>query len=294
MSTTPTFASSVLHVPSATSPFSPAPFCTQDIYYVVHQDMSCHYPNGSTVACRQFHLGPTTSTSACFPTSWSPSEKAFISPGVCPLGYTIACKTTGEPEKIATCCPSGFSCQKKGDGWRWISTDLCRQSMPHSITYQYTTTTPGKTPETTTTTGGNTLNAYGVAIKWHEADLAAATAATIPTPTTITRSPTNDSAITNPSFNGLPPDAKVGVGAGVAVAGILLLVGGLFLWKRWPKRHPKGGTTIVYDLQPVEQPPPAPQPPGEPTELIGNGATSTNGLILPTNHYTGRAELSCR
>lgn len=74
-------------------PFTPSPSCTTDIYYVSN-------PSGS-----YFHLGPPTSTAACFPRSWSPSASAFISTSYCPSGYTIACANTAFPEKTGTCCP---------------------------------------------------------------------------------------------------------------------------------------------------------------------------------------------
>ncbi|KAI0883755.1 uncharacterized protein GGS22DRAFT_194981 [Annulohypoxylon maeteangense] len=328
MSTSSTSSSSVLQTPTLATPFSPEPFCTQDIYYVVHQEMHCHYSNGSTVACRQFHLGPTTSTAACFPTSWSPSKGAFISPGGCPFGYTIACSDTKELEKTATCCPSGYSCQAQTKGFSWITTDLCRQSMARSIIYQYTTSSPGRGPLTTSTAGGNTLNAYGIAIRWRMADLVSETQrsietkSTIPTPipiigtietsiqimtslgittshestprTTTTMSSAITSTTVSPSFNNLPPTAKIGIGAGAAVAGILAIAGGFLLWKYWPTRRPKGGRAIIHELQPAEDSQPMRRPARELSELTGNNGLNTFGPISASSCHRGPVELPDR
>ncbi|KAI1212625.1 uncharacterized protein F4807DRAFT_413790 [Annulohypoxylon truncatum] len=282
-STTPTSSSPAVQIPVLTPPFNPAPSCTQDIYYVVDQDLSCVDGNGSTVACRQFHLGPTTSTSVCFPTSWSPSSGAYISPGGCPSGYTVACAYTEEPERTATCCPSGYSCQTLSEGFPWFTTDLCVQSMPDSITYQYTTRTPGKNPETSTTTGGGTLNAFGIAIRWHLSDLATATATTTP----IVSAPVITT--TNPTFDDLSSGAKAGIGVGAAIAGILALVGTFLLWRRCRRRR-LGRPAVMYEPQFVEHY----QPTKVPSELAGNNERNTSWSIPPSTDHTERAELPGR
>ncbi|KAI1379838.1 hypothetical protein F4677DRAFT_407773 [Hypoxylon crocopeplum] len=168
-----------MEVPAVSSTFAPAPSCTQDIYYAVVQTAYCFESDGTEVACRYFHLGPTTSTSDCFPTNWEPTVGAYISPGACPQGYTTACADTAEAEKTATCCPSGFGCQTTTTGFPWYQTDLCVQTMATTVTYVYTTRTPGKEPETTSTTGPGGLNAFGVEIRWHDSDLGIAATTTI-------------------------------------------------------------------------------------------------------------------
>ncbi|KAI2462743.1 hypothetical protein F4781DRAFT_184399 [Annulohypoxylon bovei var. microspora] len=290
-STTPTSSSSNVQVPALKPSFSPTSSCTQDIYYVVRQDVSCVDSNGSTVPCREFHLGPTTSTSACFPTSWSPSSGAYISPGGCPLGYTVACARTEEPERTATCCPSGYSCQTQSSGFPWYTTELCVQSMPDSITYYYTTFMPGKDPQTYSTTGGGTLNAFGVDIRWHQTDLATSTNPPIstdlatPTPTPFPTS-TSTSVL---SSSGLSPGTMAGIGIGAA-AGILVLVSMFLLWRRWRKRRLESKPAIMYDPQLVDNF----QPVNEVSELPCYSEANTFGSTPPAYYHTERSELSGR
>ncbi|KAI1088927.1 hypothetical protein F5B19DRAFT_402161 [Rostrohypoxylon terebratum] len=272
-----TSITSAVQVPVLSPPFNPSPSCTQDIYYVVNQDIGCVDSNGSTVACRQFHLGPTTSTSACFPTSWSPSSGAYISPGGCPVGYTVACASTNSPERTATCCPSGYSCQTQSEGFPWYTTDLCIQRMAESITYLYTTRTPGEDPETSTTTGGGTLNAFGVAIRWHASDLATET-------TSVSRLAGPTIISVSQGSGGLSSGAKAGLGVGVAIAGILVLVGAFLLWRR-RRRHRGEASTVIRNQQPIEQ-----HHPGKsPWELDGSHErVELPGRSLPAELGSGR------
>ncbi|KAI0894380.1 hypothetical protein F4806DRAFT_472976 [Annulohypoxylon nitens] len=222
--------SSAVQVPVLTPSFIPASSCTQDIYFVVNQDVICNNARTSS-ACAYFHLGPTTSTSACFPTSWSPRSGAYISPGGCPSGYTVACAYTEAPESTATCCPSGFSCQTdQFHELSWRTSDICFQEMTSSVAYQYTISTAGQDPETSATSGvSGQLNAYGVAIRWNSSDLTAASTST----------PTG-------SIRGLSQGAKAAIGVGAAIAGILILVGAFLLWRR-SRRHRKEEPVVVYD-----------------------------------------------
>ncbi|KAI6086953.1 hypothetical protein F4821DRAFT_237272 [Hypoxylon rubiginosum] len=261
--------------------FSPAPSCTQDIYYVIVQDISCVDSGGSEVACRYFHLGPTTSTSDCFPTAWTPTPGAYISPGTCPDGYTVACAQSdmGEPENTGTCCPSGFSCQTDSTGFPWYTTDLCVQHMADTLTYVYTTRTPGEDFETTTITGGGGLNAFGVAIRWQASDLIASTtpmtstslpvttlASTLSfspspgsTPTsTPAYTPTSSPASTVPSSPTSTPLAietnassdpgdlsigtRVGIGVGAGIAFIVIFIGSYLLWRTWRKKRSRSAS----------------------------------------------------
>ncbi|KAI2634827.1 hypothetical protein GGS26DRAFT_525618 [Hypomontagnella submonticulosa] len=216
-------------------PFTPSPSCTTDIYYVSN-------PSGS-----YFHLGPPTSTAACFPRSWSPSASAFISTSYCPSGYTIACANTAFPEKTGTCCPGGFGCQTKTTGGLpWQSTELCVAPMPTSSTYVYTTQAPGRAPQRLTTTGtGGTINAFGVEIRWSTTDSGKTktkTQTTTKSPTVKTAAPT--AKVTNSTSHASRPNrlstgAKAGIGVGAAIAFLLLLAGAFFLW--WRKRKSKSG-----------------------------------------------------
>ena len=72
--------------------FTPPSSCTSDIYKFGPD-------NGY-----YFLLGPSA-TSDCFPSSFALNRNAYYSPGVCPVGYTEACKTIIKTETIATCCP---------------------------------------------------------------------------------------------------------------------------------------------------------------------------------------------
>ncbi|XDG08018.1 hypothetical protein ABKA04_007633 [Annulohypoxylon sp. FPYF3050] len=262
-----------IQVPALASPFDPASSCTLDIYYVVDQEITCYnISNSSPTACRHWHLGPTTSTSACFPTSWSSSSGAYMSPGGCPIGYTVACANTDEPERTATCCPSNFSCETQIQGYPWFTTELCVQSMPNTITYKYTTSTPGGTLETSATTGDGILNAYGFAIRWHLSDLSTMTATSYATPSMASSTSTTSNIATSiptsttlsPSPNDISSGAKAGIGIGAAIAGILMLTGAPLLWRRLRKRR-QNVSTIIYDPQLIEQH----QPTKGPSELAG-------------------------
>ncbi|KAI2610676.1 uncharacterized protein GGS25DRAFT_529638 [Hypoxylon fragiforme] len=54
--------------------------------------------------------------SSCFPSNYSPGQDQYYEPGVCPGGYTAACRastTNGAAEKVTrtTCCPEGdYAC----------------------------------------------------------------------------------------------------------------------------------------------------------------------------------------
>ncbi|XXG99927.1 hypothetical protein Hte_006268 [Hypoxylon texense] len=250
-------------VPFMTLPptFDPVPSCTQDIYYIVAQDISCVDGNGNVVACRYFHLGPTTSTSDCFPTTWTPTPGAYISPGACPRGYTVACAQTqvGGPETMATCCPNSYSCQTDSTAWPWYSTDLCVQPMADTITYFYTTRTPGKDFETASTTGGGEINAFGVVIRWQASDLIKSTATTststqaaqtststrasmVPSSSVLTSSTIDTSVSSDP--RGLSVGARAGIGIGVAAAFVIILAAIFILWRT---RRKKNGERIGPD-----------------------------------------------
>lgn len=101
-----TIASSFLTLASVTSPptltttFSPSDFCTNDIHRVNDTQYEGFFFD---------HLGPLTSTSACFPSSWEPGTSVYFSPGLCPAGYETACSSLvslgSVTETRATCCP---------------------------------------------------------------------------------------------------------------------------------------------------------------------------------------------
>ncbi|KAI1779155.1 hypothetical protein F4818DRAFT_437948 [Hypoxylon cercidicola] len=239
-----------METPTANTIFDPVSSCTQDIYHVLVADFTCDtVSNDFQHACRYFHLGPTSSTSDCFtsdcfPSGWSPDAGAHISPGVCPRGYTIACAQTQDPEKTAT----GYNCRGgSANAPPWYTTDLCTITMPGTIMYIYTTQTPGKDFEISTTMGGGELNAFGVEVRWRVSDLATSTVSSpsslsidsVSTSTSASTSPTNENeplpAETNPASQGLSAGVKAGIGIGAVAIFFLLLLIALLLW-RWRKQ----------------------------------------------------------
>ncbi|KAI0384430.1 hypothetical protein F5Y04DRAFT_229414 [Hypomontagnella monticulosa] len=243
--------------------FTPSPSCTTDLYYVSN-------PSGS-----YFHLGPTTSTSACFPRSWSPAASAFVSTSYCPSGYTVACANTAFAEKTGTCCPSGYGCQTKtSGGLPWQSTELCVASMPTSSTYVYTTQTPGRAAQRLTTTGtGGSINAFGVQIRWTTTDAgktATKTKTTTKSPTDKPTAPTpkvTNSTSHNSRPNRLSTGAKAGIGVGAAIAFLLLLAGAFFVWRR-KRKGGKGDKEATRD---------APSGDDFPPEKMMSGAAGSEG-----------------
>ncbi|KAN0079619.1 hypothetical protein V8E54_004833 [Elaphomyces granulatus] len=79
-----------------TTTFVPPSSCLTGVY--LYESQSAIY----------YSLGPPD-TSDCFPSGWEPVTTANFSPGVCPLGYSIACtnhnSTDTFNETTATCCP---------------------------------------------------------------------------------------------------------------------------------------------------------------------------------------------
>ncbi|KAI1394648.1 hypothetical protein F4819DRAFT_254343 [Hypoxylon fuscum] len=280
----------------ASTTFSPAPSCTQDIYYVPVPDLSC-VKGTSAILCRYYHLGPITSTSDCFPTSWSPSSGAYISPGACPRGYTIACAYTAQPEKTATCCPSGFGCQTLSEGFPWYTTDLCTQPMADTLTYVYTTRTPGKDFETSTVTGGGAenaggaINAFGVEIRWQPSDLtttaptsslsfASSTPASSLTITTSSSFPT----ITAPVNTGLTTGTQVGIGIGTVALFFLLLAIAFLIWRRRRNKRQTGTAPNIAQGENFRQAKLT-------AEALGNGRQRDTGRVTTWLYQTERYEL---
>lgn len=275
--------------------FDPSPSCTLYIYRVDVQDIACVDGNGNEVICGYFHLGPTTSTSDCLPTSWTPTPGAYISPGACPRGYTVACAQSqiGEPENTGTCCPSGYSCQTNSIAWPWQSTDRCFQPMADTRTYVYTTRTPGKDFETSSITGGGELNAFGVVIRWQASDLITSTSTTTstsisastPAPTapslpTSTPSAIETSASSDPGS--LSVGAEAGIGVGAAAAFVMILAGAFSLWRtRRKKDRQKAGLGEFL-------------PRGNYTPAVAISEPSNGTESMSFGRQTDRSELSGR
>jgi hypothetical protein len=105
LSRSPSTALKMSAVGSLTTTFTPSPSCLTDIYKF--NASSAVTVSGQLSSLVYIQLGPT-STSDCVPSSFAPSG-AYYSPGICPSGYTQACKgivTSGTvTETQATCCP---------------------------------------------------------------------------------------------------------------------------------------------------------------------------------------------
>lgn len=85
-----------------TTTFVPPSTCISDTYLA---SSGC---TAGECAGLWMNLGPGPQyTGACLPSGYSPYS--YYSPGVCPLGYSIAYSSVGsgdDPETFATCCPS--------------------------------------------------------------------------------------------------------------------------------------------------------------------------------------------
>ncbi|KAI9737835.1 MAG: hypothetical protein M1834_009204 [Cirrosporium novae-zelandiae] len=148
--------------PPLTTIFTPASSCTTDFYWITDTQSGRYY----------ISLGPSD-TADCFPTSFSSYSTDYYSPGYCPEGYTSVCASLNSvgslTETVATCCPSGFSCQTAGIQ-PWFSTHGCTSIFPSDAFY--TITSEGKTTVSYMTTGnGQGMNAHSVQVRWQNTDL---------------------------------------------------------------------------------------------------------------------------
>ncbi|KAI0849987.1 hypothetical protein F5Y00DRAFT_261091 [Daldinia vernicosa] len=241
------------------APFDPASYCTDDIYYIINSVDTCTGFDGSTLDCRYYHLGPSTSTSDCFPTDWQPIPGSFISSSKCPSRYVNACQHAETSEMIATCCPIGYNCQSsnlKDPAYR--STEPCYQHMDTRLTYVYTTKTAGRPSETSTITGEalGGLNAYGIEIRWGMSDPTSTAATTSITTTDISLKPTVASTaqatLSSSSYpRPLSAGAGAGIGVGAAAAFALLLAGAFLLWRR-RRKCPEEKVNVAQNTLPLD------------------------------------------
>ncbi|KAK7921618.1 hypothetical protein PG985_009640 [Apiospora marii] len=183
-----------------------------------------------------------TDAPACFPSGYEPIS-GYYSPGVCPQGYQHAC-TGGisETVTIATCCPSGFSCQSSR-GTDDANACYTKFASDSSMSVAVWTTLDGGAFSLATST--NTLHnqnkrayAHGIVVRREGDDPTwpdPAKSSVSPTPTTS--QPNADDGMG--SSTGLSSGAKIGVGLGVPLG--LLLIGGsaaaVFLVRKRRTRH---------------------------------------------------------
>ncbi|KAN0079615.1 hypothetical protein V8E54_004829 [Elaphomyces granulatus] len=162
-----------------TTTFVPPPPCLTDVY-LYHQ-------TGSTrpiATYYEYDLGPPD-TSDCFPSGWEAT--AYFSPGVCPLGYNIACSSHNSigtlTETTATCCPSGYICKTAAisRGTPWCSSGITSNGAMTVIT----TNAQGgyMRIEAMVDSGVDGINAFGIIIHYQSSDFITSTV--LPTQTSI-------------------------------------------------------------------------------------------------------------
>ncbi|KAK1772861.1 hypothetical protein QBC33DRAFT_32006 [Phialemonium atrogriseum] len=249
--------------PALTTTFTPSSSCTVDIYQLPFEGLLCAVGTTSQEACVYYQLGPSTSSAACFPTGWAPSNQSYFSPGVCPAGYSTACSnivSVGDlTETRATCCPTGYACQK-GSQWPWYYTDPCTRDYPGTVEVIYTSSAPGH--YVTATKSGAGVNAYGLEIRWQSTDFASSSPSSSPSskssPTESTTGPSSTGGPTAPAQEsngsgggggggGLSAGAKAGIGIGAAIGAILVLVGVAFFVRRARTRRGPVGAAVPDD-----------------------------------------------
>ncbi|KAI1377988.1 hypothetical protein F4677DRAFT_32095 [Hypoxylon crocopeplum] len=98
-------------------------------------------PSGT--GCQSIHLGTNAGVywlqygtgDECVPSDYSALEGYYYSPGICPQGYTYACRAgvgpTSSSITAATCCPSEYACQTR------VQTDpnACKSIMASDSSY---------------------------------------------------------------------------------------------------------------------------------------------------------------
>ncbi|KAN0079621.1 hypothetical protein V8E54_004835 [Elaphomyces granulatus] len=148
-----------------TTTFVPAPPCLTDVYL---------YYNTTPTPTYFYSLGPPD-TSDCFPPGWKPVNTTYFSPGVCPLGYRVACSTYNSigtlTETTATCCPSGYTCFTPV-GTPLFTEEVCSSgfTMNGYITVTTTNSQGNGTIKTAVHSGTDGINAFGVILRYQSSD----------------------------------------------------------------------------------------------------------------------------
>ncbi|TPX07245.1 uncharacterized protein E0L32_010839 [Thyridium curvatum] len=245
-----------MDIASLTTVFTPAASCISNIYLFENASYTC-VGGKKTVPCGEYHLGPTTPSTACLPTGWSPATDAYFSPGIhCPSGYTTACSnviTVGiVTETRATCCPSSYNCQTASN-LPFYSSEVCSFANPVWNTFVYTSSVFGGDFVTSSQTA-NGINAYGIKLRWQSSDIATATPTTTPeiTPEAVPGSSQRlassmPTGLTRGGSTGLSAGAKAGIGVGAAAAVVFLLAGALLLWRRLRRQRSGQGHASEKD-----------------------------------------------
>ena len=84
-----------MSVGSLTTTFTPPPRCLDSF---------------STIAWSSFFVAGPLTTRGCMPDNFQFSSTNYYSPGICPVGYTTACRHSNVAgtisETVVTCCPT--------------------------------------------------------------------------------------------------------------------------------------------------------------------------------------------
>ncbi|KAN0076383.1 hypothetical protein V8E54_006525 [Elaphomyces granulatus] len=240
-------------VPALTTTFVPPSSCLTDTYLY---DITPNQPYPYF-----YNLGPPD-TSNCFPSGWEPTTTAYFSPGVCPLGYNIACSNYNSigtlTETTATCCPSGYGCYSAT--YYSFTGEGCQSPILSNAIIIVTTTNAygGGTTETTAHSGADAINAFGVIIRYQSSDFITSTTRSNSLPTSLPTSsiPSASSSSSQPTTTPIAPGAtndntgrNIGIGVGVSLGSIGILIGIFAVWfvRRRPSVHiPSQEVAPVY------------------------------------------------
>lgn len=192
-----------------------------------------------------------THTDECVPSSFSPFENHYYSPGICPSGYTYACEAgVGTSSTQATCCPVGYACRtgidRDTDPFACASTFTSNTYLSVEY-YKFTSETGGSTTAVNATSMATTVylasasgfyvEAYGPIVRRSAGDpewsSGTASATDSSSSTSTSRSGTGQSgagaAATSTSGKsaqsggGLSAGASAGIGVGVGLGCILFI-----------------------------------------------------------------------
>ncbi|KAI1754656.1 hypothetical protein F4782DRAFT_493367 [Xylaria castorea] len=166
---------------------------------------------------------------SCVPPGFNRDARYFYSPGVCPLGYNIACTSYGTNNGVltttATCCPSGYVCfSNPGIGNIYACSSLFQTVIQNvvlpSINYEEITV-PGKTKYpiivssvTTDIAPGESVRCYGVIVERQSTDPDFTITAG---PSSSTADPNTPTTINLSDSGGLSQGDKINLGVGVGV-----------------------------------------------------------------------------
>lgn len=218
-----------------TTQYKPAPGCLSSVYGWKYTD-----DKGST---HKRHVLGLLSTTQCYPPRYTTALDAFYSPGVCPLGWTSACGSTKDIEKMtethAVCCPSGYLCVAATESHQFstLSCSRLELSMYPLIVPQVI---ESQTIYQQTALESMIIEANPVRIRWKDGDFASASVTTHShdsSSSTLTSSPSRptssgslpistsagspgDTGWSTTARSGLSRGATAGIGVGIA-AGIL-------------------------------------------------------------------------